>query len=31
MGKIVEKYKTINKPVRNSNAWDLFTRKYFKD
>ena len=31
MGKIVEKYKTINKPIRNSNAWDLFTRKYFKD
>ena len=31
LGKIVEKYKTINKPIRNSNAWDLFTRKYFKD
>lgn len=30
MKKILGKYATIRKPIRNSNAWDLFTRKYFK-
>ena len=29
--KIVEKYATIKKPIRNKNAWDIFTRKHFKD
>lgn len=29
--KILEKYGTIKKPIRNSRAWDIFTKKYFKD
>ena len=29
--KIIEKYATIKKPIRNKNAWDIFTRKHFKD
>lgn len=27
----IEQYKTIQKPIRQSNAWSLFCRKYFKD
>lgn len=30
-GKIISKYATIRKPIRNSRAWDIFARKYFKD
>lgn len=30
-GRITEKYATIRKPIRNRNAWDLFTRMAFKD
>lgn len=29
--KIVDKYATIRKPIRNARAWDIFTKKYFKD
>ena len=29
--KILDKYATIKKPIRNSKAWDIFTKKYFKD
>lgn len=29
--KIVAKYATIRKPIRNARAWDIFTKKYFKD
>ncbi len=29
--KILEKYATIRKPIRNSKAWAIFTKKYFKD
>lgn len=29
--KIIDKYATIRKPIRNKNAWDVFTKKYFKD
>lgn len=29
--KIIDKYATIRKPIRNNNAWDIFTKKYFKD
>lgn len=29
--KILAKYATIRKPIRNSRAWDIFTKKYFKD
>nr|WP_308570806.1 hypothetical protein [uncultured Prevotella sp.] len=29
--KVIEKYATIRKPIRNSRAWDIFTKKYFKD
>lgn len=29
--KILDKYATIRKPIRNSKAWDVFTKKYFKD
>lgn len=28
--KILQKYATIHKPIRNSHAWDIFTRKQFK-
>lgn len=31
MKKLIDKYATIRKPVRNMNAWEAFTRKYFKD
>jgi hypothetical protein len=31
LSRIVEKYKTINKAVRNSAAWDTLTKKRFKD
>ena len=31
MKKLIDKYATIRKPVRNRNAWEAFTRKYFKD
>lgn len=27
--RILDKYATIRKPIRNSNAWDLFTRMTF--
>lgn len=30
-GKLIDKYATIRKPIRNNNAWDIFTKKYFKD
>lgn len=29
--KIIDKYATIKKPIRNSKAWDIFTKRYFKD
>lgn len=29
--RIIEKYKTINKPVRNSKAWDAMTKMRFTD
>lgn len=29
--KILDKYATIRKPIRNSKAWDLFTRMTFND
>lgn len=29
--KILTKFATIRKPIRNSNAWEIFTRKYFRD
>jgi hypothetical protein len=29
--KILDRYATIRKPIRNSQAWDIFTKKYFKD
>jgi hypothetical protein len=29
--KVIDKYATIRKPIRNSRAWDIFTKKYFKD
>ena len=29
--RIIEKYATIRKPIRNSKAWDLFTRMTFND
>lgn len=28
---IIDRYSTIRKPIRHKNAWDVFTRKYFKD
>ena len=31
MKKLIAKYATIRKPIRNKNAWEVFTRKYFKD
>lgn len=29
--RIIDKYATIRKPIRNSKAWDLFTRMTFND
>lgn len=29
--RIIDKYATIRKPIRNSKAWDLFTRMIFND
>ena len=29
LSRIVEKYATIRKPIRNSNAWELFNRMRF--
>lgn len=29
--RIIDKYATIRKPIRNNKAWDLFTRMTFND
>lgn len=29
--RILAKYATIRKPIRNANAWDIFTKKLFND